>query len=221
MLHQKKRNFIKDFFVNVGKTFMGRNFLWHILAIVLTYVFVVSGFDWWYFVIMRPLHAYLFPAAPMGFLLPVLIIFISLTYGVLRQRAYYAHSAAMFMQGIFVALAVTAFYKMITGRLHPDVFGTGPLVDISHEFHFGVLNEGVFWGWPSSHTAVACALAVLMWKIFPRSIATRSLGVLMALYIGVGVSATIHWFSDFIAGAILGILVGVIVSRHGALHTNA
>jgi membrane-associated phospholipid phosphatase len=33
-----------------------------------------------------------------------------------------------------------------------------------------------------------------------------------ALYIGLGVSVTIHWFSDFIAGAIIGTVIGLVVA---------
>jgi hypothetical protein len=34
-----------------------------------------------------------------------------------------------------------------------------------------------------------------------------------ALYIGVGVSMTIHWFSDFSAGAIIGTAIGAVVGK--------
>lgn len=34
-----------------------------------------------------------------------------------------------------------------------------------------------------------------------------------AFYVGIGVSATIHWFSEFVAGGIFGSLVGVVVAK--------
>jgi hypothetical protein len=34
-----------------------------------------------------------------------------------------------------------------------------------------------------------------------------------ALYIGLGVSMTIHWFSDFSAGAVLGTAIGTVVGK--------
>jgi len=37
--------------------------------------------------------------------------------------------------------------------------------------------------------------------------------MLYALYIGVGVSMTIHWFSDFVAGAIVGAVIGITVGN--------
>ncbi|HTV62754.1 MAG TPA: hypothetical protein VMH30_09320, partial [Verrucomicrobiae bacterium] len=37
--------------------------------------------------------------------------------------------------------------------------------------------------------------------------------ILYACYIGIGVSMTIHWFSDFAAGAIIGMVVGTTVGK--------
>jgi hypothetical protein len=34
-----------------------------------------------------------------------------------------------------------------------------------------------------------------------------------ACYVGIGVSMTIHWFSDFIAGAIFGSVIGLVVGK--------
>jgi hypothetical protein len=52
--------------------------------------------------------------------------------------------------------------------------------------------------------------------IFTLSSKQRWLGyaaIAYALYIGVGVSMTIHWFSDFAAGAILGSVIGAVVGK--------
>jgi hypothetical protein len=37
--------------------------------------------------------------------------------------------------------------------------------------------------------------------------------LLYACYVGLGVSMTIHWFSDFVAGAIIGSVVGEVVGK--------
>jgi membrane-associated phospholipid phosphatase len=37
--------------------------------------------------------------------------------------------------------------------------------------------------------------------------------ILYAFYVGIGVSLTIHWFSDFVAGAIIGSVVGAVVGK--------
>jgi len=37
--------------------------------------------------------------------------------------------------------------------------------------------------------------------------------ILYAFYVGIGVSLTIHWFSDFAAGAIIGSVIGAVVGK--------
>jgi membrane-associated phospholipid phosphatase len=37
--------------------------------------------------------------------------------------------------------------------------------------------------------------------------------ILYACYVGLGVSMTIHWFSDFAAGAIIGSVIGAVVGK--------
>jgi membrane-associated phospholipid phosphatase len=39
------------------------------------------------------------------------------------------------------------------------------------------------------------------------------LAILYAFYVGMGVSMTIHWFSDFVAGAIIGSVIGAVVGK--------
>jgi membrane-associated phospholipid phosphatase len=54
---------------------------------------------------------------------------------------------------------------------------------------------------------------VTVFTLFPKH---RWLGVAAlayAFYIGIGVSMTIHWFSDFAAGAIIGSVIGVVVGK--------
>ena len=60
---------------------------------------------------------------------------------------------------------------------------------------------------------VAFAMAAAVWTLYPSSKVTRCVALLYALYIGVGVSMTIHWFSDFVAGAIIGTVIGMTVGN--------
>ena len=105
-----------------------------------------------------------------------------------------------------MGLLISSFYKALTGRPGPRHF-TGPIIDASREFRFGFLRGGVFWGWPSSHTTVAFAMAIAIWKLFDSKV-VRLIALCLAFYIGMGVSLTIHWFSDFVAGAIIGAVIG-------------
>jgi len=56
-------------------------------------------------------------------------------------------------------------------------------------------------------------MSAAMWTLYPRSKVVRCVAPLYALYIGVGVSMTIHWFSDFVAGAIFGAAIGITVGN--------
>ena len=89
----------------------------------------------------------------------------------------------------------------------------GSLVDSSHGFQFGLLKGGIFWGWPSSHTTVTFAMTLCLITLYPKNKIFVFFALLYALYIGLGVSVTIHWFSEFVAGAIIGSVIGTVVGR--------
>ena len=209
---------LRPFFYKLPQTivrvFRGRNLLWHAGAIVLTYALVMSGFDRYYFEHTRNALFFMIgiPAAFLGFLIPIFTPIILFVFGLLARRQKLLELAYALGQSAALGFAVSALYKAVSGRVHPPLFGnsTGALTDISREFHFGILQGGVFWGWPSSHTAVAFALAATIITLCPSKRVQVGAG-LLALYIGLGVSVTIHWFSDFAAGAILGTLVGMVV----------
>ena len=72
---------------------------------------------------------------------------------------------------------------------------------------------GAFQGWPSSHTATAFAMSMALVALFPKNKFVKYSAIIYAVYIGLGVSTTIHWFSDFVAGAILGTVIGLVVGK--------
>ena len=113
-------------------------------------------------------------------------------------------------QAALLGSLVSSTYKAFTGRVHPaHIVGA----DISHVFQFGFLRGGVFWGWPSSHTTIAFAMAVTVFTLFPKQRWLGWVAILYAFYVGIGVSMTIHWFSDFVAGAIIGSVIGAVVGK--------
>jgi membrane-associated phospholipid phosphatase len=56
-------------------------------------------------------------------------------------------------------------------------------------------------------------MAVTLFRLFPKQRWLGFVAITYSLYVGIGVSMTIHWFSDFIAGAIIGTVVGVVVGK--------
>ena len=152
----------------------------------------------------------MFPAAPIGGLVPIALPLILLAIGSISRSAKTTLAGWAVGQAELVGALVAAAYKAITGRVHPS-HGIG--ADISHIFQFGLLRGGVFWGWPSSHTTIAFAMAVTLFQLFPKQRWLGSVAITYALYIGIGVSMTIHWFSDFLAGAIIGSAIGAVVGK--------
>jgi membrane-associated phospholipid phosphatase len=207
---------MKEFFStllrNIIGCFKGQMILWHVSAIILTFILVTSGFDWFYFRSTRTpvLHSWMFPAAPIGGLVPIILPLVLLAIGRITRSAKVSLAGRAVVHAELIGALVAAAYKAITGRAHPS-HGVG--ADISHVFRFGFLRGGVFWGWPSSHTTIAFAMAITIFTLLPKQRWLGYLAITYALYIGVGVSMTIHWFSDFAAGAIIGTVIGSVVGR--------
>ena len=200
---------------NILQCFKGYNFLWHLLAIVLTYISVTSGFDWLYFkVAQRPLlQSILFPAVRLGSRVPIFAPLALYAAGTVWKNLKAKRASLASAQAALIGLFMAAFYKAFTGRVHPPRFLDQSAVDISRDFRFGFMRGGVFWGWPSSHTTVAFAMAVTLFILYPRNLIVRYCAILYALYVGFGVSIGIHWFSEFVAGAIFGSVIGVVVGN--------
>lgn len=201
---------------NAIRCFRGHNLLWHFLAIVLTYIIVTSDFDWHYFnftqtPVMRP---FLFPAVWLGMILPVVVPLILLAVGALKKNPMIKNTAFALGQAAILGLVISSSYKAFTGRIPPPrLLSHGVLTDTSHGFQFGFLRGGLFWGWPSSHTTVAFAMAIALWILYPENKIIRYASALFALYVGIGVSITIHWFSEFVAGVIIGSVIGAEVGK--------
>ncbi len=197
---------------NVIGCFKGRMILWRMVAILLTFILVLSGLDWRYFLATRSptLRTWLFPAVHIGGLVPILLPLALLALGSITRSAATRLTGWALAQAEVIGALVAATYKAFTGRAHPL---HGVSADLTHVFHFGFLRGGVFWGWPSSHTTIAFAMAVTIFTLFPKQRWLGWAAIAYALYVGVGVSMTIHWFSDFVAGAIIGSVIGVVVGK--------
>jgi membrane-associated phospholipid phosphatase len=203
---------------NVITIFSGRNLLWHATAIVLTIVIVTSGMDWAYYCWTRE-EIFLWlarPAIRVGTFLPVLGSLAILITGEVAKNRRLITTAWALGQAALLGYLISCCYKAFTGRLPPPFswrFRTAALIDSSHGFQLGFLRGGVFWGWPSSHTTVAFAMSVCLVALYPKNKALVFLAMLYAFYVGLSVSVTIHWLSEFVAGAIFGSVIGMAVGR--------
>ena len=206
------KQFLKTLPRNLIGCFKGPRIIWHAIAALLTLIIVTSGLDWRFFVSTRDptLRSCMFPSVVIGGLLPIALPLILFALGGFRKGNAIATAGWAIGQAELIGALVAAAYKSVTGRAHP-AHGVG--ADISHVFRFGFLRGGVFWGWPSSHTTIAFAMAVTILTLFPKRRWLGCLAIAYAFYVGIGVSMTIHWFSDFLAGMIIGTVIGNVVGK--------
>ena len=201
----------------VVKCFWKYNLFWHFLAATLTYFIVVSGLDWWYFRFSRGIvpQRLFFYAIILGGLLPIIAPLILFVIGKIYKNLKTVNTAWALTQAGLFSLGVSSFYKVFTGRVPPELSYdiTGALTDISRQFQFGFMRGGLFWGWPSSHTTIAFAAAAVLFILYPQNRSVRWVALIYAIYIGIGVSVNIHWFSEFVAGAIIGTIIGIVVGK--------
>ena len=206
--------FFNTLLITIKKSFSSYYGIPHIAAVVLTYVLVMSNFDWWYFTHMREkvLMQIFFPAIPLGGVIPIIVPLVVIAYGVLLKKKNSTMIGWALAQAMILASFISSLYKALTGRVQPNV--NDLVTNISHEFNFGIYNHGIFWGWPSSHTTIAFAMATTLIFLFPKNKKIIFLSLLYAFYIGIGISFSIHWFSDFIAGVLIGTVIGITVGRN-------
>ncbi len=203
------------FIENIKKIYGPKNILWHLLAFLLTYILVVTNFDWKYFTFFNGSapQKILFPiAAAFGGLVPIFLPIVLYVLGKLKRNLTLENIAYAVAQSAILGWLVSSFYKMFTGRIEPPL-RVEDIVDISRSFQFGFWEHGIFWGWPSSHTTVAFAVATALIVLYPKNLAVRIISIIFAFSVGIGASMSFHWFSDFVAGAIIGTVIGVVVGK--------
>jgi hypothetical protein len=57
-------------------------------------------------------------------------------------------------------------------------------------------------------------MAFALVALYPKNKIIRYSAYLYALYIGLGISVSIHWFSEFVAGALIGFAIGNVVGSY-------
>ena len=215
---------MKSLFYKLGlaieNCYRGYNILWQFVAIGLTYFIVTIGFDLKYFLFFQNTLAYklLFPAAILGFFAPVLLPIIVILIGYFGKFRKTVNAGLAIGQATILGWCFSSLYKVFTGRPGPpEHLGTAvgtATGDISKIFRFGFDRGGIFSGWPSSHTTVSVGIATTLVTMFPENKWIKYISIIYAAYIALGVSVSIHWLSDVVAGIIFGIIIGTSIGKN-------
>ena len=189
----------------------------HILGASGTYGIVRSGIDWKFYTYARDNRAipYVgFSSVIIGGLVPVGIPVWLYFRGKSQNDNELQITAMALGQAALLGFIISSSYKTVTGRKPPEVFeDSDHEPDFSNDFKFGFMNRGVFDGWPSGHTMSAFAMATTLIELYPENESLKLYAMLYASIIGLGVSTNIHWFSDAVAGALMGYSIGKSVGK--------
>jgi membrane-associated phospholipid phosphatase len=197
---------------NIVTIYSGRNIFLQSVAFASTYLIVTTGFDWKYFTFIQStsMLSYFQPAIILGMVIPVFgFPLLYLIAKITRNQNLLTHVWALSQSGM-LGWCISSLYKAFTGRIQPP---HSLLIDTSHDWNFGFMEHGIFWGWPSSHTTVAFSMAFALIALHPKRKVIVTFALVYAFYIGIGVAMRIHWFSEFVAGAIIGAVIGTVVGK--------
>ncbi len=215
---QIMREFYHSLPRNFAGCFKGSNIAWQFAAIGLGIVLVTSGFDWFYWRATRSpqLLAWMIPGVNLGVWVPLTLPPLLLLAGMALKREPITRTGWALAQAALIGFVLGELIKVLTGRPQPPWIkgsDTSHIPDTSHVFHFGLLRSEIVSGWPSGHTIIAFGMSATLFWLFPKKRWIGAASLLYALYIGLSVSMTAHWFADFASGIIFGIVVGTTVGR--------
>lgn len=115
---------------------------------------------------------------------------------------------------VVIGQFLRTMFELIFGRYWPATFiCNNPSLVNTHDYAFNWFRRGTeFRSFPSGHTAFIVSFSTAMWFIYPK---LRWLWVLLATLVVIGqISLYFHFVSDVMAGALLGVIVGYLVTHY-------
>lgn len=229
---QKKSDlprFLYRFWPNLIDSMTGKNILWYIFAIVMTIIIVRSGVDkevQTFFQTVNPLgQTFAWICLRGGNFWHIGISLIIFGVGIKLKNRNLRIGGTAGIQATLTALLVVAELKFLSGRAAPLHIING----VRHESHFLQTDDpGNFrfdiWNhsfsdarlfWPSGHTATAIAVAAALTAFFPHKRWIPFVAYPLSFMMGTAmIEGDFHWFSDVVAGALIGHIIGWTVGKN-------
>lgn len=127
-------------------------------------------------------------------------------------------------QTTIITLSTVSILKGVTGRHPPRNDDSKSTEWQSRQFSYGVLNRGIFNGWPSGHMATITSLASAMIHYYPELEWVKYAGFGAMTYLMATISihshGEMHWFSDGVAGGLIGYAIGKTVGTNMRSHVT-
>lgn len=206
------------FWKNTGDSFT-KNAPYHLSAIAVTPMLIYSGADAKVHQAFAGNRSDFFrPGDILGYSAPFLLPLPLYVSGRITHNKRTQGAAFALVQSGIIALSTISILKALTGRPNPDVGSSTSIQRQSREFNFGFLNRGIYDGWPSGHMATISALASTLMHYYPAKPWLQYAGWGVMTYIfGTVIAhdqAQFHWFSDGVAGGLMGYSIGKTVGQN-------
>ncbi len=214
-----------DLFGNLGNnildSFKGNNLYLHLAGVASTALIVKTGFDYQvehYFNQHPEYSQWTRPILFTGELLPFVAGGSLFAYAKIKNNDETLGASFAVLQASLIEFIYNSALKAVTGRPNPDWRHNSNMDSLSKTFRFGFLRGGIFWGWPSGHTAATMAVVSALTNYYPDKTWLKIAGYGLVAYTILGVSSVnrggMHWFSDAVAAALMSYAVGSTVGKY-------
>ncbi|MDR2150089.1 MAG: phosphatase PAP2 family protein [Spirochaetaceae bacterium] len=212
VFHNIGGNALDSLKYNYGMNFIG--------AITGTYLSIETKLDWgWRNIAYNNpwLSDMGLPGLYIGYSVPALAPIVTYVTGRFIKDERLQMTGLALAQALLLTLMIQSPLKMITGRAPPHLVSAldhRRMVqesDLSRTFNW--FNFNFIAGWPSGHTATAFSAAATLAQLYHDKPLLKAIGFIYATFIGLGVTVDVHWFSEALAGALIGYAIGTTVGR--------
>jgi membrane-associated phospholipid phosphatase len=214
-------NLFGNFGNNILDSFKGKNIYFHLSGIASTYILVNTNVDYYvenFFNENADYGKYARPVVYSGMFLPFVVGGGLFADAKIENNNETLGASFAVLQASLIEFLYNCTLKAITGRSNPDWRDNTDMDSLSKNFQFGFLRGGIFWGWPSGHTASTMAVVSALTNYYPDKTWLKISGYSLVAYTIFGVSSVnrggMHWFSDAVAAALMSYAVGSTVGKY-------
>ncbi len=214
-------NLFGNFGGNILESFKGKNAYLHLAAVASTYLLVNADVDYHvesFFNQHEKYGKWTHPIVYSGEFMPLAAGAGLFAYAEIKNDKHTLGASFAVFQASLIELMYNSTLKAITGRPNPDWRDNTDTDSLSKTFRFGFLRGGLYWGWPSGHTAATMAVVSALTNYYPDKTWLKIAGYGLVAYTMLGVCSVnrggMHWFSDAVAGALMSYAVGSTVGKY-------
>jgi membrane-associated phospholipid phosphatase len=198
---------------DLADAFSGYNVLYYAGAVAATGAMALSGADHAVHVRFNQLEngSWNNAANIAGYVVPAVTAPTIWIVGLASRNRRLAGAGSAAIQAVVVTMATTGALKLAVGRPYP--VHDGVLDQPDHALELSPFQR--LGSWPSGHTAATISIAAALTAYAPGQYWIPAIGYPLAFGIGVGmIDRDSHWASDFVAGALIGHVIGYSIGRN-------